>query len=66
MENEELGQVRTVTIGEDAWFVTKDVCDVLDMKNTTMAIQKLDSDEVTKFNLGRQWNYSCVAKHYRG
>lgn len=50
--NEELGQVRTVIQGEDVWFIAKDVCEVLEIKNTTVAIQKLDSDEVTKFNLG--------------
>ncbi|SCM96438.1 Antirepressor, phage associated [Bacillus mycoides] len=50
--NEELGQVRTVVQGEDVWFVAKDVCEVLEIKNTTMAMQKLESDEVTKFNLG--------------
>ncbi|PDY25825.1 phage repressor protein/antirepressor Ant [Bacillus cereus] len=50
--NNELGQVRTVIQGEDIWFIAKDVCEVLKIKNTTVAIQKLDSDEVTKFNLG--------------
>ncbi|HDR7601758.1 TPA: phage antirepressor [Bacillus mycoides] len=50
--NEELGQVRTVVQGENVWFVAKDVCEVLEIKNTTMAMQKLESDEVTKFNLG--------------
>ncbi|WP_088291608.1 BRO family protein [Bacillus mycoides] len=50
--NNELGQVRTVIQGEDVWFIAKDVCEVLEIKNTTVAIQKLDSDEVTKFNLG--------------
>lgn len=50
--NNELGQVRTVIQGEDIWFIAKDVCEVLEIKNTTVAIQKLDSDEVTKFNLG--------------
>ncbi|EJR65651.1 phage repressor protein/antirepressor Ant [Bacillus cereus] len=50
--NKELGQVRTVVQGEDAWFVAKDVCEVLDIKNTTQAVQKLDEDEVTMFNIG--------------
>ncbi|PEU86242.1 phage antirepressor Ant [Bacillus cereus] len=50
--NEELGQVRTVVQGENVWFVAKDVCEVLEIKNTTMAMQKLENDEVTKFNLG--------------
>ncbi|EJV42130.1 hypothetical protein IEK_05796 [Bacillus toyonensis] len=50
--NEELGQVRTVAKGEDVWFVAKDVCEVLEIKNTTQAVQKLDEDEVTMFNIG--------------
>lgn len=36
--NEELGQVRTVVQGEDVWFVAKDVCEVLEIKNTTQAV----------------------------
>ncbi len=50
--NKELGQVRTVVQGEDVWFVAKDVCEVLEIKNTTQAVQKLDEDEVTMFNIG--------------
>lgn len=50
--NEELGKVRTVAKGEDVWFVAKDVCEVLEIKNTTQAVQKLDEDEVTMFNIG--------------
>ncbi|BAR82937.1 prophage antirepressor [Bacillus thuringiensis serovar tolworthi] len=50
--SEEFGQVRTVVQGEDVWFVAKDVCEVLEIKNTTQAVQKLDEDEVTMFNIG--------------
>ena len=32
----------------------KDVCDVLGLSNPTMAIESLDDDERSKFNLGRQ------------
>ncbi|OQR53521.1 phage antirepressor KilAC domain-containing protein [Bacillus sp. CDB3] len=35
--NKEFGHVRTVVQGEDAWFVAKDVCKVLEIKNTTQA-----------------------------
>jgi len=45
--NDELGQVRTVTIGEEAWFVAKDVCDVLSIGNITKTISRLDEDEFT-------------------
>ena len=44
--NEEFGQVRTVTQGEDVWFVAKDVADVLGYNNTSKAIQMhVDEDE---------------------
>lgn len=58
--NEELGQVRTVTQDEDVWFVAKDVCDVLEIKNTTQALQKLDPDERTMFNIGRQGDVNII------
>ncbi|PEQ68132.1 phage antirepressor KilAC domain-containing protein [Bacillus cereus] len=43
--NEELGQVRTVVQGEDVWFVAKDVCDILAIKNNRDALNKLDEEE---------------------
>ncbi|WP_322353695.1 BRO-N domain-containing protein [Bacillus toyonensis] len=60
MKNEELGQVRTVTIGKEHWFIAKDVCDVLDIKNPTQAIQKLDEDERIMFNIGRQGSANVI------
>ncbi|MER2734818.1 BRO family protein, partial [Escherichia coli] len=45
--NEEFGQVRTVTRGEDVWFVAKDVCDVLEIGNITKTMSRLDEDEFT-------------------
>lgn len=38
----------------DPWFVAKDVCDILSLSNATVALQSLDDDELTKFNLGSQ------------
>ncbi|MEK4894210.1 phage antirepressor [Bacillus sp. FSL M7-0996] len=43
--NKEFGQVRTVVQGEDAWFVAKDVCDILEIKNPSSSISLLDGDE---------------------
>lgn len=45
-------QVRTIDKDGEVWFVAKDVCDVLELKNPTVAVQSLDDDEVTKLNLG--------------
>lgn len=39
----------------DPWFVAKDVCDILSLSNATVALQSLDNDELTKFNLGGQY-----------
>lgn len=38
-------QVRTVIKDGDPWFVAKDVCDVLKLGNTGMAVSKLDDEE---------------------
>ncbi len=45
-------QVRTVVIDGEPWFVAKDVCEILEIQNTTDATKRLDVDEVTRFNLG--------------
>ncbi|MEG7342500.1 phage antirepressor [Bacillus cereus] len=58
--HEELGQVRTVVKDEDVWFVAKDVCEVLEIKNTTQAMQKLDPEERTMFNIGRQGETNII------
>ncbi|MDM5188596.1 phage antirepressor [Bacillus sp. DX4.1] len=58
--NEEFGQVRTVIRGEDVWFVAKDVCEALEIRNTTQAMQKLEEDERAMFNIGRQSNINII------
>ncbi len=37
--------IRTVTLGEEVWFVAKDVCEVLEIKNSRDALSRLDNDE---------------------
>lgn len=37
--------VRTVNKDGEIWFVAKDVCDVLELTNPTVAIEELDDDE---------------------
>lgn len=44
--------VRSLLLEGEPWFVAKDVCEILDIANTTDAVSRLDSDEVTRFNLG--------------
>lgn len=53
-------QVRVVKIDEEPWFVAKDLCDVLEIKNPTQAINRLDADERAMFNIGRQGDANVV------
>lgn len=53
-------QVRTITIENEPYFVAKDICDILDLSNPSMAIQSLDEDERAKYCLGRQGETWCV------
>lgn len=50
--NEKFGSVRTVNINNEPWFVASDVCKALDIANTTQAMQRLDDDEKSMFNIG--------------
>lgn len=38
-------EIRTVIIDEDVWFVAKDVCEILEIRNTSDALSRLDDDE---------------------
>ncbi|MBZ3666650.1 phage repressor protein [Pseudomonas monteilii] len=53
-------QVRTLVIAGEPWFVAADVCRVLEVGNTTQAVQALDEDERAMFNIGRQGNANLV------
>lgn len=44
-ENEMFGNVRVVEINGEPWFVGKDVCNCLDIRNSRDAIARLDNDE---------------------
>lgn len=50
--NFENKEVRTVMVDNTPYWVLKDVCDVLDIKNATQLSQRLDSDEVAMFDIG--------------
>lgn len=50
--NEEFGEIRTITKDNEPWFVASDICRSLDLSNPTMAMQRIDDDEKSKFNLG--------------
>lgn len=50
--SEEFGDIRTVTIDDEPMFCLGDVCKALEIKNATDVAKRLDTDEVTRFNLG--------------
>lgn len=49
-------QIRTVNYNGSVWFVAKDVCDVLGIKNVTDALKSLDDDE--KMTLDKSESHS--------
>ncbi len=62
-KNEEFGEIRALEINNEPYFVAKDVCQILDIKNTTQAISRLDEDERTMLNIGRQGNTNIVNEY---
>lgn len=51
-KNNEFGEIRTVMIDNAPYFVASDICKALDLSNPTMAMERLEDDEKSKFNLG--------------
>ena len=60
--NEELGEVRTVVLNSEPMFCLADVCKALDIKNATDVAKRLDDDERTRLNLGRQGETNFVTE----
>lgn len=46
-QNPEFGEIRTVMIGNEPWFVGKDLSTTLGYKNNTSAMRNVDSDDKT-------------------
>lgn len=44
-KNEKFGEIRSLEINNEPWFIAKDVCDILEIKNSRDAIKRLDEDE---------------------
>lgn len=59
-DNAQFGQIRVVTTDGESWFVAKDVCDALGLSNVSVALHRLDDDERSKFNLGRQGETNVI------
>ena len=63
-ENENFGEIRTIIDdNKEPWFVAIDICNVLELKNPTVAVRRLDEDERTKYNLGRQGMTNMVNEY---
>lgn len=56
-------QVRTVMINNEPYFVAPDVTKILGLSNTSVALSRLDDDERSKFNLGRQGETNVVNEY---
>lgn len=50
--NEKFGKIRTVYQNENVWFIASDVCNILELTNTTVAMNGLEDFEKAKLNLG--------------
>lgn len=63
-QNPEFGEVRAQEINGEPWFVLKDVCDVLGIKNAREAAKRLDEDDVGQTDVvdraGRMQNMSII------
>ena len=60
--NEEFGEVRTAVINDEPMFCLIDICKALEMSNPTMVAQRLDDDERTKLDLGRQGETNFITE----
>ena len=56
-----LRAIRTVTgPDQEPWWVLADVCTVLEIRNPSDAASRLDDDERSRFNLGRQGEATII------
>lgn len=60
--NEEFGEIRTAVINDEPMFCLIDICKALEMSNPTMVAQRLDDDERTKLDLGRQGETNFITE----
>lgn len=61
--NSEFGEIRAIKINNEPWFVATDVCESLGLSNPTVAVNRLDEDERSKFNLGRQGEANVINEY---
>lgn len=44
-ESSEFGEIRTISIAGESWFIAKDVCTALELSDVSMTVKRLDDDE---------------------
>ncbi|HDV8340225.1 TPA: hypothetical protein RJ968_004774 [Enterobacter hormaechei] len=54
--------VRVVLVEGEPWFVANDICNALSIQNVTQAIARLDDDERSMFNIGRQGQANIISE----
>ncbi len=59
-QNDQFGQVRTLVIDGEPWFVLTDVCNALELSNPSKVAERLDDDERSKSDLGRQGETNII------
>lgn len=62
-KSEDFGEIRVVEKDGQPWFVASDICKVLDIQNATQALYRLDDDERSMFNIGRQGEANIVNEY---
>ena len=50
--SDKFGDIRTITVEDEPWFVAVDICKALELSNVSRAMQRLDNDERANFKLG--------------
>lgn len=60
--NSEFGEVRTAVVNDEPMFCLIDICKALEIKNATDVAKRLDEDERTRLNLGRQGETNFITE----
>ncbi|WP_448512645.1 BRO-N domain-containing protein [Photorhabdus laumondii] len=55
-------EIHVINKDGEPWFVAHDVCSALEIRNITQAIGRLDDDERSMFNIGRQGDINIVSE----
>lgn len=62
--NKNFGEIRTLQIENEPWFVASDICKALDLTNATVSVSRLDEDEKSKLNLGLSGGATNIINEY--